>query len=343
MKLLMMVATLFLPLLIIEAHEEINDRITALFIISSDSQDFVGQGREKIYYPEDGTFTISQIWCDGAIGINFRSNEKREWWSLTFGGTNKAPPRIGLFTNAKRHPFSGVCPGFEIDSDHRGCNRLSGQFEILELEYNDAGTITAFAANFVQRCEEIGPPLFGSVRINSSIPIETRFREHLQKKLEPSVIYVSKFDPLTGETTSTLLSSEPNKLEISRLPLGGEGIEVVIEGENESWTFDFAAPIGSELGKGKYKTSSRYPFNSYFEAGIAVTLSGSASVHPSGSFEIIDIQKTITGEIRKLILQFTIETETGEIYEGTIRHLSKNSSVFQAEIDSDDDDSEDDF
>jgi hypothetical protein len=342
MKLLMMVTTLLLSSLAMEAQEETNDRITALFIISSNSRDFVGQGREKAYYPEDGTFTISQIWYDGAIGINFHSTKKGEWWSLRFGGANEEEPRIGLFTNAKRHPFSDASPGFDVDSDHRGCNRLSGQFEILELEYNDAGVVTAFAANFVQKCEETGPPLFGSIRINSCIPIETRFREHLQKKLEPSVIFVSKLDPLTGERTSTLLSAEPNKLEISRLPLGGEGIEIIVESQDESWIFDFAAPIGSEFTKGKYETSCRYPFNSYFEAGIAVTLSDSASAHPSGSFEIIDIQRSITGEIHKLILQFTIKTETGEIYEGIIRHLSNNSSTFQTdEIDLDDDDDDD--
>jgi hypothetical protein len=277
---------------------------------------------------------------DGAIAIEFHSNEKREWWSLRFGGANKEKPRLGLFTNAKRHPFSDASPGFCVSSDHRGCNQLGGQFEILELEYNDAGMVTAFAANFVQRCEETGPPLFGSVRINSCIPIETRFKEYLQKTIDPSIIYVSTRDPLTGEITLTLLSHK--RLEVHPLPLGGEGVEIIVEGQDEKWTFDFAAPIGSELGKGKYKTSSRYPFNSYFEAGIAITSSNAASAYPTGVFEIIDIQRSITGEIHKLLLQFTIETETGEIYEGIIRHLLKNSSTFQTdEIDSDDDDEDD--
>ena len=114
---------------------------------------------------------------------------------------------------------------------------------------------------------------------------------------------------------------------------------MVVEGQDKNWTFDFAAPIGSEFAKGKYETSSRYPFNSYFEAGIAITSSNSASSHPSGIFEIVDIQRTITGEIGKLILEFTIETETGEIYEGVIRHLSEDSSTSQIdEIDSDEDD-----
>jgi hypothetical protein len=328
MKLLMIIMMMLLSSFTIEAHEGTNDRITALFIISSDSRDFIGKGRERVYYPKDGTFIVSPTSRAKSIDINFRSHKTKEWWSLTFGGTNKEEPRIGLFTNAKRYPFSDASPGFSISSDHCGCNELSGQFEILELEYDEAGVVTAFAANFVQRCEKIGPPLFGSIRINSCIPIENRFREHLQKKTEPSVIYVSKRDPLTGETNSTLLSSNSDKLKISCLPLGGEGIEVFVKGEEENWTFDFAAPIGSELHKGEYKTSSRYPFHSYFEAGIAVTLSNSASAHPSGVFKIIDFQKSTTGEIHKLIMEFNIETETGEVYEGTIRHLSKGSSLF---------------
>jgi hypothetical protein len=335
MKLLRMIAMILLSSsFAIEADEGTKDRITALFIISSDSQDFIGRGREKAYSPEDGTFTVSKVRHDGSIGIEFHSNEKREWWSLMFGGANKERARVGLFTNAKRYPFSDASPGFQVNSDHRGCNQLSGQFEILELEYTDAGVVTAFAANFVQRCEKTGPPLFGSVRINSSIPIETRFREYLEKKLDPSVIYVSKREPLTGEITSTLLSGEHRKLKVRPLPLGGEGIEVVIQGQDENWTFDFASPIGSKFARGKYETCSRYPFNSYFEAGIAITSSNSASVRPSGIFEIVDIQKTVTGEISKLILQFTIQTETGESYEGIIRHLSENSSTSQiGEID----------
>ena len=80
MKLFTMITLLFLSALTVEAHEEINGRITALFIISSDSRDYVGQGREKIYCPEDGTFTFSQISYYGAMRIDFRVSEKREWW-----------------------------------------------------------------------------------------------------------------------------------------------------------------------------------------------------------------------------------------------------------------------
>jgi hypothetical protein len=56
--------------------------------------------------------------------------------------------------------------------NHRGCNRLSGRFDILEIEYDSNGQdIIRFAADFEQRCETFNPPLYGSIRYNSDVPL----------------------------------------------------------------------------------------------------------------------------------------------------------------------------
>lgn len=48
----------------------------------------------------------------------------------------------------------------------RGSNKLAGEFVVWELEVAD-GRIVRLAVDFVQRSEEVGPPLVGRLRVNS--------------------------------------------------------------------------------------------------------------------------------------------------------------------------------
>src|SRR6185295_2030419 len=48
--------------------------------------------------------------------------------------------------------------------------QLAGRFVVHEISYNPNGSVKRFAADFEQRCEITGPPLFGQVRINSTVP-----------------------------------------------------------------------------------------------------------------------------------------------------------------------------
>ncbi len=190
-------------------------------------------------------------------------------------------------------------------------------------------------------------PTFGTVRYNSSTPIETRFGVLIQKERHPSVINFSKRDLLTQNINQpVLLSDEDKKLEIKPLPYGGDGIQVVLQGSEEKWIFDFAAPIGKELTPGKYETSYRYPFHTYTEAGIGIEKSRAYTAMPFGYFEVIDIKKSTNGAIKDIELNFSIETEDGEIYQGTIRYsdpvvLIEDDIYFSDEdFDFDDDDCE---
>ena len=67
-------------------------------------------------------------------------------------------------------------------------------FEILEISYDVTGNIQAFAANFIQKCETTLPPLFGSIRYRSSVPIEARFAEVFDSTSESS-FYAIRYNP----------------------------------------------------------------------------------------------------------------------------------------------------
>ncbi|RIL05128.1 MAG: hypothetical protein DCC71_11550 [Proteobacteria bacterium] len=68
-----------------------------------------------------------------------------------------------------RSPFQeGDAPGLSVFGSGRGCNTLTGWFEVLEHEVDARGRLRRFAADFEQHCEGAAPALRGSVRYGSS-------------------------------------------------------------------------------------------------------------------------------------------------------------------------------
>ena len=63
--------------------------------------------------------------------------------------------------------------GIDFDGHGRGCNQTVGRFDVLEIQTDSVGGgITRLAVDFEQHCETAGAPaLFGSYRVNSTIPI----------------------------------------------------------------------------------------------------------------------------------------------------------------------------
>lgn len=326
MKLLAIFLTLFLLSNGLQANNQTDEKLTA-FCIMSKSGNRLGKGQQKIYFLKDGEFNVFKDTYNHQIRFTFHSLIQNECWKVIFEGPEAEELRLGIYKNAKRCFFSGISPGLEVSNNDSPSSRVFGEFEILEIEYDAQKNIKAFAANFVQRCTENGSPLFASIRVNSSIPIEALFKDRFGKffesTLNSSAIYVSKRDFSTGGLSAPiLLTDEGKKVEILSLPFGGEGVQVSVEGQSERWVFDFAAPIGREFVQGKYETSYRYPFNGCFGAGVGVSLSRSSAARPVGFFEVLDVKKNPTGQIYELSMDFSIETELGEVYTGTIRQVS---------------------
>jgi len=85
--------------------------------------------------------------------------------------------QVGLYKNAERFPFnSPTKPGIDISGNGRGNNTESGWFEVLQISYDTSGNLDQFAVDFKQFDEgntTVG--LYGSLRFNSDIPIDTSF------------------------------------------------------------------------------------------------------------------------------------------------------------------------
>jgi len=136
--------------------------------LRSQPGDFVGGGIDQTFTPADGTFTANRNFNNG-VTINF--NGGSHFWFLNFAAPQNAELVPGVYENATRWPFqSPTEPGMDVSGEGRGCNTLTGRFEVLEAVYSASGEVERFAATFEQHCEGAGPALLGSVLFNSTLP-----------------------------------------------------------------------------------------------------------------------------------------------------------------------------
>ena len=76
------------------------------------------------------------------------------WWDLTFSsqrlGTSLSR---GVYENAQRAPFASPGhPGLNVSGDGRGCNTLTGRFQVHDYELQN-GVAQRIAVSFEQHCE----------------------------------------------------------------------------------------------------------------------------------------------------------------------------------------------
>ena len=125
--------------------------------------DFVSPGL-NLLIPQDGTFTAARNF-DNGVSVSVSAFDR---WMLDFAAADNAALTKGVYANAQRYPFQA--PGFsglDIGGAGRGCNTLTGNFNVLQATYDIAGNVKSFAADFEQHCEGGVPALLGSIRVNS--------------------------------------------------------------------------------------------------------------------------------------------------------------------------------
>jgi hypothetical protein len=139
-----------------------------LVTFQSDTGDFIGQGLTRVWFPADGTFTASRTYGDPAnVQISFNGGAAVSWTLIFHSPT--APLAVGTYTGATRFPFqSPTAPGLDVSGSGRACNNSTGSFTVTQVQYDGAGNVVRFAADFEQHCEGGAPALRGSVRCNAS-------------------------------------------------------------------------------------------------------------------------------------------------------------------------------
>jgi hypothetical protein len=150
-----------------------------LFAYYSEPGDYIGGGQQGTLTTDDVDFIVGDYF--GNMVYVHLTNNGRQYqypidWFMAFLAPGGVPLTAGNYEGAMRWPFQSTGhPGLDVNSFGRGCNGLTGRFQIREIVRNaTTNKIERFAADFEQHCEAQPAALFGSVRINSDVPVSVR-------------------------------------------------------------------------------------------------------------------------------------------------------------------------
>lgn len=166
---------------------------TMLLSFDSSDQSWVGQGQSFTIGPEDGylftgevgtydnslSFMISSLDSPFGPDWNPASGEEYHYWRLDLAAPYDASLETGFYDNTARYAFQADSQaGLTFSGDHRGNNRNSGFFNVLEIAFDENGDLSRFAVDFTQYGEE-NPDwwIAGQLRFNSDIPLNASVPE----------------------------------------------------------------------------------------------------------------------------------------------------------------------
>ena len=124
--------------------------------------EWVGGGAQRFYYPGNGSVSVSGSRAGIWVGVS--GGAPPASFGMEFTPPSGKLLDTGLYTGAERSSFREAGrPGIDISGDGRGCNTITGRFDIKELVTRD-GKIQRLWLTYEQHCEGGIDALFGEVR-----------------------------------------------------------------------------------------------------------------------------------------------------------------------------------
>jgi hypothetical protein len=107
------------------------------------------------------------------VDLRIFSSQPGYDWNLVFAAPPGESLTTGTYSNARTYFVrrSPGVPGFLIGGEGQGCSEHQANFTVDELERDDAGNVTKFAASYVHKCADSSHTGFdrGVVRFHSSL------------------------------------------------------------------------------------------------------------------------------------------------------------------------------
>ncbi len=167
---------LFILLIALFASLTVRADLVDLFYYNGEAGAYVSRGRTELISSEDGFgFQSVTTESDESVLINIQSEyvENPIRINIAFdSGDANMRLAVGTYTGATRYPFNDAygSPGLDFSKDGSGNNKLTGYFQVLEIQYDSLDELSSFAADFMQIGEN-GKSEFGSVRYKSAVPL----------------------------------------------------------------------------------------------------------------------------------------------------------------------------
>ena len=136
----------------------------------SDPGDYIGAGQSRSFTLDSASFSSRSGQNGGYVGVTVFPFDGG-FWFLDLAAPLGAQLVPGAYEGAFRYPFQFPDqPGLSLSGDGRGCNFLTGRFDVLEATFGPNGFIERFHATFEQHCEGFAAALFGELQIVNPPP-----------------------------------------------------------------------------------------------------------------------------------------------------------------------------
>jgi hypothetical protein len=127
-----------------------------------DSGDYIFPGKETITLGSwSATASSSQV----HVSVTPTDSSQGLWWDLYFDASMLPNSTLTtqVYENAERWPFQSTGhPGLDVSGDGRGCNTVTGRFQVEQLVMSN-NNLQSFTATFEHHCEGGTPALRGCV------------------------------------------------------------------------------------------------------------------------------------------------------------------------------------
>jgi hypothetical protein len=133
-----------------------------VIFFDGDPNDYIFSGMETI---TQGNWSAQASTSNVHVHVDPMNQAQGLWWDLYFDSSMLPMPALAtqVYMNAERWPFeSPNHPGLDVSGDGRGCNTVTGSFQVEDLQYTN-GALTSFTATFEHHCEGGVPALRGCV------------------------------------------------------------------------------------------------------------------------------------------------------------------------------------
>jgi hypothetical protein len=276
--------------------------------LQSQPGDYIGQGAEELY-------TSANAFIDGSLpqgGSTFNARVVQgnyvEWWYFTIAAPIGQPLAVGSYTGAVRAAFRPAgTPGLDISGNGRGCNTLTGKFNVTALTFSTYGEVSLFDATFEQHCEGGSTALVGRIRLEIPPPTPGVTLPPSSMTVPTSGTFLYMNQPnTTGGTYEQLYTSADSTFSPSFTQGDNLFYASVIQGSYVHWWYvNIAAPLGQPLTTGSYVHAVRAVSRTAVSPGLDVFGDGQGCNEIKGKFDVDELRFAPTGEL--LVFQATFE------------------------------------
>ena len=282
--------------------------------LNSQAGDFVGRGLEQLYTSDDSAIEATLAPGPDIFQVAVR-NYYGHFWHVSMAATWGQALTVGSYTGAVRTTSrTETAPGLDVGGDLRGCNTLTGQFDVHEIVFSSFGELLTFDATFEQHCEGATPALFGRIRVEYAVPTPgvTLPPGNISLPTSGSFLYLnSQPGDYVGGGGEWLYTSQDSAFAVaagaSLVPPvpGADFIRVWLYQPLVRWDVSIAAPPGEPLATHSYIRAVRASFRPAGSPGLDVSGDGRGCNTLKGKFDVDELSFDATG--RLTVFQATFE------------------------------------